>query len=342
MFWIILFSRLIFYKDEVDYSKDSVSTTILIVFKNALGDIKQCVSRLTNQNIETLNILLVDDFSNDGGETIAKGLSGDQIKYYKATIDEKGKKLALQEGINIVDTEAVLLTDIDCAPSSDSWVRIMQSKFRENTEIVLGYSPMIKKPGLVNVFSRFETWMTAVQYMSYALARIPYMGVGRNLAYRKSIAVGYVPNTSIASGDDDMFVSAKANARNTTICLDPDSFVMTQAKSSWREFINQKRRHISSSHYYSLIHKVLLSVFAMSQMIIYPCLILLLCLGEVQGSLLLNICIFLMLKWIIASQVMKKFEESSLTFWFPFMDVLLSAYYWLMALLSLKPLKTWS
>jgi hypothetical protein len=36
---------------------------------------------------------------------------------------------------------------------------------------------------------RFETFHTAMQYLSYALAGIPYMGVGRNLSYKKDIFI---------------------------------------------------------------------------------------------------------------------------------------------------------
>lgn len=337
-----MFSRLIFYKEELIESRAEPSMTILVIFKNAIQELKTCVSALKHQDITPRHILLVDDFSTDGGLELASAISKSEVRIHKATMDGSGKKLALQEGLQMIDTDAVLLTDIDCVPASDTWARIMQSKFKDSIEIVLGYSPVVKEHGLLNVFSRFETWMTGVQYMSYALAGIPYMGVGRNLAYRLSTVSGFIPDTTIPSGDDDLFVAAKANADNTAICLDPNSFMLTRSKSNIADYIHQKRRHISTSYSYAPLHKILLSVFATSQMLVLPLFVILIFYLGMQQYLILSLLFYIGFKWLIAYPLLKRFDESSLSLWFPIMDILLSIYYWLMAVLSLNPLKTWS
>ncbi len=316
--------------------------TILVIFKNAVQELKTCVSALKHQDITPRHILLVDDFSIDGGLEHANTICKPEIRVHKALVNGSGKKLALQEGLQLLETDAVLLTDIDCVPASDTWARIMQSKFQDSIEIVLGYSPVIKERGLLNMFSRFETWMTGVQYMSYALAGIPYMGVGRNLAYRLSTVSGFIPDTTIRSGDDDLFVAARANADNTAICLDPDSYVLTHSKSTLSDYIHQKRRHISTSYAYAPRHKILLSVFAMSQMLVLPLFIVLISNVGIQQHLILSLLFYIGLKWLIAYPLLKRFDERSLYLWFPMMDILFSIYYWLMAVLSLNPLKTWS
>ena len=61
----------------------------------------------------------------------------------------------------------------------------MQDGYRPGIEVVLGYGAYKKYPGFLNKLIRFETFHTALQYFSYALAGKPYMGVGRNLSYRK-------------------------------------------------------------------------------------------------------------------------------------------------------------
>ena len=46
-----------------------------------------------------------------------------------------------------------------------------------------------RKNSFLNKLIRFETMLTALQYFSYAIDGKAYMGVGRNLAYKKSIFI---------------------------------------------------------------------------------------------------------------------------------------------------------
>lgn len=51
-----------------------------------------------------------------------------------------------------------------------------------------------------------------------ALAGNPYMGIGRNLAYRKSLYEkhkGFADHLQLQRGEDDLFINAVAN--NTTL-----------------------------------------------------------------------------------------------------------------------------
>src|SRR5205814_1433117 len=78
-----------------------------------------------------------------------------------------------------------LFTDADCIPESKNWLSGMQNHFKTGTDIVLGYGGYRKEKSFLNKLIRYDDGMVAFQYFSYALARVGYMGVGRNLAYRK-------------------------------------------------------------------------------------------------------------------------------------------------------------
>jgi hypothetical protein len=94
----------------------------------------------------------------------------------------------------------------------------MQNTYDESTEIVLGYGAYHKKKGFLNKLIRWETFHTALQYFSYALAGRPYMGVGRNLSYKKTVFFrhkGFSAHNHVASGDDDLFISTAATNINT-------------------------------------------------------------------------------------------------------------------------------
>ena len=90
----------------------------------------------------------------------------------------------------------------------------MQSNFLHQTQIILGYGKYISEPGLLNKWIRTDTTYIAMQYLAMAIKGRPYMGVGRNMAYRKSLFFerkGFASHLNLASGDDDLFVNENAD-----------------------------------------------------------------------------------------------------------------------------------
>src|SRR6185312_2609594 len=147
------------------------------------------------------------------------------------------KKFPLSMGIKSSRYETLLLTDADCVPASEHWIQLMQNGYREGTEIVLGYGAYNKAEGLLNKIIRFETFHSALQYLSYALAGMPYMGVGRNLSYKKELFFnnkGFSSINHIPGGDDDLFINMVANKRNTTIVIDKDAHTLSEAAPTWQ------------------------------------------------------------------------------------------------------------
>src|SRR5690606_7881088 len=133
--------------------------------------------------------------------------------------------------------------------ASANWLKGMQKPIDEAAEIVLGYSPYFKKRNLLNALIRFETFFTAVNYLSFALKGMPYMGVGRNMAYKKSLffkSKGFAAHMHIPSGDDDLFVNANATSQNTTIQIYKETHVWSEPKTSFLAYLRQKKRHIGA------------------------------------------------------------------------------------------------
>lgn len=337
-YWLCLFLRLLFHKEYSD-NHNQLSASVIVVFKNEINDLQSSIQTLSDIT-ESAQIILMNDFSTDGSLEYVRENAPESFAIHNARIDTPGKKQALKEAINASQTDIVVLTDVDCTPASKEWPHILKDRFSEQTDIVLGYSPAIASSGFLNRFIRFETWLTAVQYMSYAVAGMPYMGVGRNLAYRKSLAEDFQPDTSLASGDDDLFISAKATESNTCICLDPSSFVWTRPKESWSSFFSQKTRHVSTSNHYKWMHKILLGGFAGSQMLLIPGILLLIMMQGITSPLLVLTGMYVSLKWLIVYRLLDLFQEKDLWPYFPILDLCLSGYYWIMAFLTFVPGKS--
>ena len=341
-FWLIIFSRIIFYKD-ISLSLPQENVSVVVAAKNEEKNIFACIKAIAREKSPVSEIIVIDDYSSDKTPSLIQKLCADddRIKYLKPSKNLPGKKLALTEAIMLATSKLVLLTDADCIPASHQWAAHMSSNISYDKQIVLGYSPTLKSPGLVNLWSRFETWLTAVQYLSFSLAGMPYMGVGRNLLYSKSLFVensGFNSHSEITSGDDDLFINQVSTKSNMAICLSPESFVYTLGPTSFHKYILQKKRHYSVSHKYKTKHIILLSLFSISHIMLYFSAIVFLFYGNKMG---ISILIFVLgIKWLVAIFCMKKMKES-LWILFPLLDIALVIYYITMSPFLLLKSKSW-
>src|SRR5690606_1103176 len=155
-------------------------------------------------------------------------------------------------------------------PATKYWLARMMGGFSAEKQIVLGYSPYQPLPGFLNVLIQYETFYTALQYASLAFAKMPYMGVGRNLAYTKTMfksSLNFHKTDNPLSGDDDLLVNEMANQHNTALVLHPDAQIYSVPKRTWKEWMQQKTRHYSAGIHYRFKHQLFLRLFNFSSLI---------------------------------------------------------------------------
>jgi hypothetical protein len=218
-----------------------------------------------------------------------------------------------------------LFTDADCYPTSKDWIREMSSNFTAEKTIVLGYGAYEKVPGsFLNKLIRFETLLTAVQYFSWAKMGRPYMGVGRNLAYKKEEFFnvnGFIDHMKIRSGDDDLFINQAAKGKNTTICFSPDSFTYSMPKTSFKDWFRQKRRHVATASFYKTFDRMQLGGFYISQLLFLILAIVLLAF-QFQWIVVLSLVGFRYLfTWITLGFAAGKLKEKDVMYWFPILEM---------------------
>lgn len=330
IYWGIIFSKLSFYKNPPK-KQVTQAVSIVICAKNEAQNLKKNLPLILNQNYPSFEVIVVNDNSSD--ETYEILLEFQEMYPILRTISRNknaiGKKFALADGIQATKYDVLLLTDADCSPSSSSWLNIMQQSIGGKVEVGLGYAPYNSYKGLLNKFIRYETFYTALQYLSFALWQQPYMGVGRNLIYKKSLYYkvdGFNSHGHIASGDDDLFINAISHLDNTTIVLDEQTFMYSEPKRDWRAYFRQKTRHLSTATSYRLKHQVLLGLLSGSHFMHYF-------LGTftlIQGYQSLVVWGFLIRMSIIllvSRSLLRKLGERNLLMWIPVMDVMMVLYY---------------
>lgn len=329
-YYIIYFSKLAFYKASDVTNAKKLPISVIIAARNEAENLQKYLPDILDQDYPDFEVIVVNDCSYDTSEEVLKDFSNkySNLKVVDIKEDDKyrhGKKFAITLGIKAAKHEHLLFTDADCKPVSRYWIQNMQAYFQAGIDIVIGHSPYIKESTFLNYFSRFETFFTAFQYISFSLKKRTYMGVGRNMAYTKTIFFknkGFASHMHILSGDDDLFVNQAATRNNTAVCLSPESFIYTDSKHSWSEYLHQKLRHLSAGKLYKTKDKVDLTLITLSNIFLYLA-ITAAFLMRVDYRVLLGILGF---KYIITGiyyyRTMIKLEVKDLFWIFPILDIL--------------------
>lgn len=331
VYFIGVFGKISFVQPKKNNLK-RIPISVIVCAKNESENVKRLVPLLAKQNYPDFEIILIDDDSSDDTldlfEEFEKEYSNIKLVKVKNTEAFWGnKKYALTLGIKAANKEYLLFTDADCYPSSDNWIAEMSSNFTLSKTIVLGYGAYEKVPNsILNKVIRFETVMTAIQYFAWAKIGKPYMGVGRNLAYKKEEFFnvrGFMDHMKVRSGDDDLFVNQAANSKNTVVCYTPDSFTYSEPKKSFASWVQQKKRHITTSSLYKGFDQFQLSLFYIIQIgtLVLPIILL-----AFQYQWIAVAAIWLaryLFAWISIGMGSAKLKEKDLIYWFPLLEIAL-------------------
>lgn len=329
------FSRTAFYKIKQKTQSQQHPVSVVICARDEDENLARNLPGVLVQSYtSSFEVVVVNDNSVDDSKYILQELKKTfkSLNVVELTQEAKliaGKKYPLSIGIREAKYEILLLTDADCVPASEHWIEKIQNCYEGNIEIVLGYGAYHKTKGLLNKLIRFETFHTALQYLSYALAGVPYMGVGRNLSYKKDLFIrnkGFSSINHIPSGDDDLFINKVATKENTAVLIDTEAITRSVPKTTWGGWLRQKARHYTTARYYKPKHKFLLGLYFVTQFAFYPLLAVSILFYDWEKTLIVFGVRFL-LQAFIFFKAMKKMGEKDLWPWFLFLDMWMFFYY---------------
>ena len=239
-----VFSKVAFHKKDgrpkLDEELEPVS--IVLCARDAYEYLIELLPVLLHQDYPDYEIVVVNDCSDDETEEYLKDLERKEPKIKPVQLKQhlnffNGKKFPLSMGIKSAQNDLLVLTDCNCMPVNDQWLRSMVNQYNNRTEIVIGYSPYVQKKSSLNRIMRFDALQNGLLYLSAALNRHPYMGIGKNLSYRKELFYrnkGFISHYTTSVGDDDLFISQVANKKNTEVLIDAENAILTTPPSSFK------------------------------------------------------------------------------------------------------------
>jgi glycosyltransferase involved in cell wall biosynthesis len=328
VFYLGIYARLFFCpKNRISGNSEPVS--VIICARNEAENLERFLPAVLNQQYADYEVIVVNDGSSDDTESIIRLFQAQYPHLRTTTIREDkkfshGKKLAVTIGIKAARHDILVFTDADCEPSSNQWLKQMAAGFTDGKNIVLGYGGYFSQKGLLNKYIRYDTLVIATQYLSFAISGIPYMGVGRNLAYRKSFfqkTQGFTSHLHLLSGDDDLFVNEYATRQNVSVEFSPEGHTRSEPSNTFKKWVYQKRRHFTTAPLYKSGHKALLFLEPASRLLFYILLGVLLLFPALQIWVLSAFVFRLIVQLTIIKNSMIRFKENNLLLYSIMFDV---------------------
>ena len=307
-------------------SQITEGVSVILCAHNEGYNLSQFLPSLLTQDYPLYEVIVVDDGSEDNTRAVVESFMANDPRLHLTFVPcgarvGSTKKLALTLGAKAAQYDLLLLTDADCVPESDHWISEMVKGFGNvqgdnvpsTKDIVLGFGAYFAEDGHINRLVRYDTLFNGLHYLGAALCGHPYMGVGRNLAYRKSLffeSGGFTRLMTNKAGDDDLFVNHVATRDNTSVILSRESYTWSVSKKTLKEWWQQKRRHLSVSPAYRPVTKFRLTLEPLTRGLFYLALMVVIAYslyslpcGEGRGEVLYMALLLFLLRWLVQTLV---------------------------------------
>jgi glycosyltransferase involved in cell wall biosynthesis len=329
-YFMFFFMRMILKQKPVVIEKLK-PVSIIIAARNEEQNLIEFLPKIFEQDYPEFEIIVVNDRSWDKSIDILQAFALNHNNLHVVEVPDRekdgfAKKFAITLGIKAAKHELLVFIDADCYPNSKKWLKEMASRHTGSKNLILGASPYAREKGILNKVIRFDAAQIAVQYLSLAKAGIPYMGVGRNLSYTQELydsVRGFKSHYFIPSGDDDLFVNEAGTKRNTTVVFSEEAITFSIPKNNFIDWWHQKKRHLITGKYYKTFHKILLTLYPFSLVIMYILLPFLLVMHNWWYIALGIVGFRVLLQMIIFSRPFKVMGSRDLILLAPFLEIVL-------------------
>ena len=343
-YYLFVYLRVVLNKEKqhAHTESDKPPVSVIICARNEEESLTGNLASILEQDYPSFEVIVVNDCSEDDTEQLLATLK-QKYSHLRSTIIKNvgsfsnGKKFAAAVGIKAAQHEWLLFTDAGCKPENSLWIASMSRYFVDKKDIVLGYGGYLAQKGYLNKWIRYDTFFVALQYLGFAKMGNAYMGVGRNLAYRKSLFFthnGFAEQAHIFSGDDDLFVNQAATKRNVAVTYIKDAHTRAIPQRTFKHWLWQKRSHIASRKFYKKSRLFLLMLEPFSRVIMWASFCLLMFYCPFREYILMVFAVRMILFISVIGAAAKRMNEPGILKHAVFFDLVMPFVYFYVYLLN--------
>lgn len=266
-------------RNNVHFSQELPPISVIICAREESENLRRNLTVVLEQDYPQFEVIVINDGDTDESEDYLTILEEKYPHLYHSFVPDSSryisrKKLAITLGIKASKYDWLVFTEANCMPQSNQWLRLMARNFTSRTQVVLGYSGYERSKGWLHKRVAFDNLFTSMRYLGFALAGKPYMGIGRNLAYRKELFYqqkGFSAHLNLQRGDDDLFINHIATPDNTRVETDVNSIIRTQPVLRTKDWREEKISYTSTARLYHGAQRWLAGLETFSRLMFYGC-----------------------------------------------------------------------
>lgn len=245
-------------RGEAHFTQELPPVSVIICAREESENLRRNLTAVLEQDYPQFEVIVINDGNTDESEDYLTLMEEKYRHLYHSFVPDSSryisrKKLAATLGIKASKYDWLVFTEPKCLPQSNQWLRLMARNFTSRTQVVLGYSGYERGKGWLHKRVGFDTLFTSMRYLGFALAGSPYMGIGRNMAYRKELFFnqkGFSAHLNLQRGDDDLFINQVANSENTRVETDRDAVMRVQPVERAKDWREEKISYTSTARLY--------------------------------------------------------------------------------------------
>ena len=264
-------------KEEIHFTRELPPLSVILCARNEADNLRKALPAILEQDYPQFEVIVINDASTDETEDVLGFMEEKYPHLYHSFTPDSAryishKKLALTLGIKASKYDWLVFTETNCIPASKDWLKLMARNFTSQTQVVLGYSGYDRTKGWLHKRVAFDTLFQSLRYLGLALAGKPYMGIGRNLAYRKELFFkqkGFSSYLNLQRGEDDLFINQIANSSNTRVETDLNATMRIQPVYRYKDWKEEKVSYMATARFYHGAQRYLLGFETLSRLLFY-------------------------------------------------------------------------
>lgn len=231
--------------DEMIKNTILPSVSVIIVAKDESENLARSLPAILNQDYPDYEVIVVNDGSTDESEFLLKELKLEYPYLYStfspysdANESIQNKVLPFTIGIKAARKDVLLFTEAESLPMTNQWIRSMMDSLGKK-DIVIGYNQFTEGKDFDNRIALFDNLLFTLQYMAMAIKNKPFVGLYKNLAYKKHLFFDNKGFSATLNFDnaEEVFVNHIMTDTNTAVALSQDSYITTELDnfSHWKK-----------------------------------------------------------------------------------------------------------